>query len=35
LLIVLGIGAAMPMDHWPTRHLRPISIRRHDGALPH
>jgi hypothetical protein len=27
-------GTVMPMDHWPTRYLRPISIRSSEGVLP-
>jgi hypothetical protein len=33
--IAIGVGAVMPMDHWPTRYFRPISIRNSEGALPY
>jgi hypothetical protein len=32
---VLIAGAVSPMDHWPTRYFRPISIRSIEEALPH
>ncbi len=30
---LLCAGAVMPMEHWPTRYLRPISILRDDGGV--
>jgi hypothetical protein len=34
LCIAVCVGAVMPMGHWPTRYLRPISIRSDEGVLP-